>query len=119
MSFVLCNVCNEEWTADSFKAAGTAYTNINVCSACFEEKYPKREVECSGCGRRMRTRGRSDDPMCRPCRRAIAEGQSPAPARCSKCDRPATGTHMIGDLCHYCYGVQYYGEPHEQRRTAA
>lgn len=103
VTWIRCDACAEEWPADAFKASGTAFTNCKrMCSACFEEHYPRRYVPCTGCGKRMSTRGKHE-PMCRPCR--ARKNATPArPFACIACGEPIDGGAAHSDgRCYRCY----------------
>ena len=90
-TWITCDVCGEEWTADAFTASGNAFTNRKrMCSACFLEMYPRRYVPCTGCGKRMSTRGKCA-PMCRPCREHRRKPDTPVPPiACIDCGESLT-----------------------------
>lgn len=108
---VECSKCREAFTADSFKAAGSANKRSKVCDACFIERYPHRHVPCSGCGKRIKTRGQSSDPTCRPCRRAMPKpapaGPPPAEPHCPDCLEPIAGRTTVKGSCFRCYQRDY------------
>lgn len=129
---VTCAKCEERFTADSFKAAGSAY-KMNVCDACFQEAYPKRKVPCSVCSRIISTRGKSDHPTCRPCRAARPTPEKPsvlpADPHCAGCFEEVTGRQTTRGLCAACYlrtwrashGInsrQRIGEGTQERKAA-
>lgn len=98
---IVCSKCDEEFSAASFRASGTAHSR--VCDDCWLSAYPHRHVECVSCGILLKTRGKSDAPTCRDCRRAIAAGE-PIPERvCPRCERSCRGRLMTSGLCASCY----------------
>lgn len=105
--WVLCCWCREEWPPESFRAAGSATRPLKVCSACFEERYPKRRVKCCACGKKMLTRGANDYPTCRPCRAAAPDVAERARLQLTKrgyscrCAEPGRG--KIRGMCMACY----------------
>lgn len=112
-TFILCSVCNEEWMPDAFRAGGTAFANRKrICGACYEERYPRRYVACTGCGRKMSTRGKRCAPMCRPCRRHRAEPSAPPPPElCIRCGAPLAGRAAHSDgRCFQCYAREWRAE---------
>lgn len=103
--WVECSWCLEEWPADAFSAAGTAFreTSRKVCNACFTEAYPARVIECSGCGARIKTRGTSETATCRSCRAHIKAGTPIPPATCASCKKDLRGRVRRGEVCVICY----------------
>lgn len=109
-----CNFCPPDdnmWPEESFTAAGSAYHHM--CDACFEERWPVRWTECSGCGRVMKTRGRSE-PMCRSCRRGDP------PVSCKVCGEGPRGVQIYetkdGPRCGRCYARERWRKYHRRPR---
>lgn len=103
-AWVRCDVCGDDWPEDAYRAGGSAYTNRKrMCGACFQERYPRRYVPCTGCGRKMSTRGKWTAPMCRPCR-ARCHATPQRPFACTSCGEPIDGGAAHSDgRCYRCY----------------
>jgi hypothetical protein len=100
---LVCHFCPEDenrWPASAFRLSGKAYTgDRRMCGACYEQKYPKRRVGCSSCGRAIYTRGNAPHPLCRACRSGL-----PAARVCLRCGAPADGRVIClsSGLCKSC-----------------
>lgn len=99
-----CPEDDNQWPEEAFRYAGG--TKTGLCNDCYLTKYPARRVDCSGCGKRMKTRGKCK-PRCRVCRRA--EGPPPPPL-CINCGGDCTSKTMVGDECYACYLRVYRAE---------
>lgn len=104
-----CPPDDNEWPASAFTAAGSGFKDGQTpCDACFLARYPARYTLCSGCGVKMKTRGRCV-PRCRKCR-ASKTGAAPTPV-CEQCGRTCEGLRVVGEVCHGCY-TQRWREEH-------
>lgn len=119
----ICPWCPPEdnsWPEEAFGAAGNAYAYGDPpCSACWEERYPRRRVRCVGCSKSMQTRGRGP-AKCRACRDAEA-GPVPPVGTCARCRCKGVlmHTHRTCNACHCRRQRELRGQRDKQRAKDA